>query len=122
MTFLYWIELVLFICFLINIAYLLFFSIASLSKDKQLRDFSSKDHKRIAILIPAYKEDQVIMECVHSCMQQLYPKDKYDIVVISDRMEEETNMSLSALPVKLVKVFFENSKSEGVELCNGANW
>lgn len=109
MTFLYWVEIVLFVCFLINIAYLLFFSIASLNKGKQLHHFSFKDHKRIAILIPAYKEDQVIIECVHSCMQQAYPKDKYDIVVISDRMEEETNISLSTLPIKLVKVFFKNS-------------
>ncbi|WFE83631.1 glycosyltransferase [Parabacteroides chongii] len=109
MTFLYWVEIVLFVCFLINIVYLLFFSIASLNKGKQLHNFSFKDHKRIAILIPAYKEDQVIVECVHSCMQQVYPKDKYDIVVISDRMEEETNISLSALPIKLVKVFFKNS-------------
>ena len=109
MTFLYWVEIVLFVCFLINIVYLLFFSIAALNKGKQLHNFSFKDHKRIAILIPAYKEDQVIVECVHSCMQQVYPKDKYDIVVISDRMEEETNISLSALPIKLVKVFFKNS-------------
>ena len=109
MTFLYWIEIVLFVCFLINIAYLLFFSIASLSKGKQLHNISSEDHKRIAVLIPAYKEDQVIMECVHSCMQQVYPKDKYEIVVISDKMEDGTNTSLSALPIKLVKVFFKNS-------------
>ncbi|WP_347396248.1 glycosyltransferase, partial [Parabacteroides leei] len=65
--------------------------------------------KRIAILIPAYKEDRVIMECVASCMNQNYPTDKYDIVVISDRMKEGTDQILSSLPVKLVNVHFENS-------------
>lgn len=109
MIFLYWLEVVLFICFLINIVYLLFFAVASLFKGKQQHNASSGIYKRIAILIPAYKEDKVIMECVDSCMQQEYPSDKYDVVVISDRMEEQTNNKLSALPVKLVEVFFKNS-------------
>lgn len=109
MIFLYWLEVALFICFLINIVYLLFFAVASLFKGKQQHNASSGIYKRIAILIPAYKEDKVIMECVDSCMQQEYPSEKYDVVVISDRMEEQTNTKLSALPVKLVEVFFKNS-------------
>ncbi|WP_455637582.1 glycosyltransferase [Parabacteroides sp.] len=109
MIFLYWIEVALYVCFLINIIYLLFFAVASLFDRKQQQTVSSGHHKRIAILIPAYKEDRVIMECVDSCMQQEYPLDKYDVVVISDRMEEQTNKMLSALPVKLVEVFFKNS-------------
>lgn len=109
MIFLYWVEIALFVCFLINIVYLLFFAVASLFKGKQHQNAFSVNHQRIAILIPAYKEDKVIMECVYSCMQQEYPADKYDVVVISDRMEEQTNNKLSALPVKLVEVFFKNS-------------
>lgn len=109
MIILYWIETILFICFFINIAYLMFFAIASFCKSKRIDRISSSDQKRIAILIPAYKEDLVILECVHSCMQQKYPADKYNTVVISDRMEEKTNVALSALPIKLVQVFFQNS-------------
>lgn len=109
MTILYWIEAILFICFFINIAYLLFFAIASCGKSRRIDTVSLGDRKRIVILIPAYKEDQVILECVQSCMQQQYPADKYDTVVISDRMEDETNLALSALPIKLVQVFFKNS-------------
>lgn len=88
---------------------MLFFAIASYCKSKRIGRISSCDQKRIAVLIPAYKEDQVILECVHSCMLQKYPADKYDTVVISDRMEEKTNLALSALPIKLVQVFFQNS-------------
>ena len=32
-------------------------------------------YKKIAILIPAYREDKVILECVNSCLQQNYPKE-----------------------------------------------
>lgn len=109
MIILYWIEAILFFCFFINIAYLLFFAIASYGKSKHIGQISLGDQKRIAILIPAYKEDLVILECVHSCMQQKYPADKYDTVVISDRMKDETNDALSALPITLVQVFFKNS-------------
>ena len=65
--------------------------------------------RRIAILVPAYKEDRVIMECVESCLRQDYPRDRYEVVVISDRMEPETNERLSALPLTLEVVRFENS-------------
>ena len=41
----------------------------------------------------------------------------YDVVVISDRMKDETNNYLSSLPIELVKVFFENStKSKALNL------
>lgn len=51
----------------------------------------------------------MIMECVESCLRQNYPRDRYDVVVISDRMEPETNERLSALPLILEVVHFENS-------------
>ena len=66
-------------------------------------------YKRFAILIPAYREDAVIHECVRSCLDQDYPVDKFDIVVISDHMKSETNASLSALPIRLIEVHFEHS-------------
>ena len=69
----------------------------------------AKEHKRFAILIPAYREDAVIHECVHSCLEQDYPADCFDTVVISDRMQPETNASLAMLPVRLVEVHFEKS-------------
>lgn len=69
----------------------------------------AKEHKRFAILIPAYHEDAVIHECVHSCLDQEYPVDCFDTVVISDGMKPETNASLAALPIRLVEVHFEQS-------------
>lgn len=73
------------------------------------RPLQPRMHKRFAILIPAYREDAVIHECVHSCLEQDYPADCFDTVVISDRMQPETNASLAVLPVRLVEVHFEKS-------------
>ncbi|RHJ87755.1 glycosyltransferase family 2 protein [Parabacteroides sp. AM08-6] len=102
-------EILFFICFSINILYLFVFSLASLRKKKTTKTEGNIEFRRIAILIPAYKEDKVIMECVESCLLQDYPKGQYDIVVISDQMSDETNEELSALPIILEIVHFENS-------------
>lgn len=113
------IDMLLSIVFLINILYLTIFSIASLFKNRMVVQ-KYTPQKKIAILIPAYKEDAVIRECVDSCLDQRYPSELYDIVVISDRMSEHTNESLSKLPIKLIKVYFENStKSKALNFAMG---
>ena len=66
-------------------------------------------HKRFVILIAAYREDAVILPTVHACLAQDYPDDRYDVVVISDHMQPETNAVLSSLPIKLLQVDFEKS-------------
>lgn len=101
-------EIALFVWFAINVAYLLIFSLAALRRHANEVPVST-DCRRIVILIPAYREDRVIMECVESCLAQTYPTDKFDIVVISDQMEEGTNAALSKLPVRLEVVRFEHS-------------
>lgn len=102
-------EIILFVCFSVNILYLLVFSIASVFGKREKREKEAVSFRRVAILVPAYKEDRVIMECVESCLRQNYPHDRYDVVVISDRMEAVTNGRLSALPLILEVVRFENS-------------
>lgn len=101
-------EIAFFVWFALNVLYLLVFSVASHWRNTSRRPKVTL-YRRIAILVPAYKEDRVIMECVQSCINQNYPKDQYDIVVISDRMEEVTNQTLSQLPILLEIARFEKS-------------
>lgn len=101
-------DYILFVFFLVNIIYLLFYSVASCCNRKRI-EITASVYKKIVVLIPAYREDEVIMECVESCLEQDYPDDKYDIIVISDHMKEDTNHALSKMRVHLVIVDFENS-------------
>ena len=101
-------DWILYVLFAINVLYLLVYSLASLKRDLPVPPSSTK-YKRFAILVPAYREDAVIHECVHSCLDQDYPVDCFDVVVISDHMLPETNASLSLLPIRLVEVHFEHS-------------
>ena len=105
---LYILDWILYILFAINILYLFAYSVASFLR-KPAKPTPAKEHKRFAILIPAYREDAVIHECVQSCLQQKYPSGHFDIVVISDRMHPETNASLSLLPIRIVEVHFDKS-------------
>lgn len=114
-------EYILYALFCVNIVYLLFYSVASRFKKKEQNHCITK-YRRIALLIPAYREDEVILECVDSCLSQNYPRDKFDIIVISDRMEESTNQQLSALPLQLVIVNFQNStKAKALNLAMSQN-
>jgi cellulose synthase/poly-beta-1,6-N-acetylglucosamine synthase-like glycosyltransferase len=66
-------------------------------------------YNRILVLFPAYKEDLVIEASVQSFFKQEYPRFQYEVMVISDQMEDETNERLMKLPLRLIKADFEES-------------
>lgn len=98
-------------CFFVlglSVAYLFIFAVLALRKRQDSYPPAKLLH-RFVILFPAYKEDVVIESAVASFLQQNYPPNKFDIVVISDHMQEETNQRLMQLPITVIKVNFENS-------------
>lgn len=104
----YIIDSVLFILMLLSVSYLLVFALASLKKRKIY--YPQTDNKlKFVVLFPAYKEDQVIVSSIKSFLMQDYPKSCYDIVIISDQLQDETNDQLSQLPVKLLIADYEDS-------------
>ncbi len=108
------IERFLFIIMAITVGYLLLFSLFSIKKRDVIPFVSSKKVKFL-ILIPAYKEDVVIMDSVNSILEQDYPIDKIELVVISDKMKEETNNALSKFPLTILEINPEKS-SKGFAL------
>lgn len=88
--------------------YILLFSIASLFyKQKQYAD--NGNIKKIAVLIPGYKEDEVIVEVANAALQQEYPSTHYDVVIIADSFQEETISALKTLPIIVIEVSFDKS-------------
>ena len=101
-------DWLLYIVFAINVVYLLVYSVASLCRKPPV-PVTTTSYQRFAVLIAAYREDAVIMATVRACLAQNYPTDKFDVVVISDHMQPQTNAALSELPIKLLEVNFEKS-------------
>lgn len=65
--------------------------------------------RRVAVLIPAYKEDQVIAGVAEQALEQSYPSDFYDVVVIADSLKSATLERLRKLPIKVIEVSFDKS-------------
>jgi cellulose synthase/poly-beta-1,6-N-acetylglucosamine synthase-like glycosyltransferase len=70
---------------------------------------SAKKIRRIAVFIPAYKEDGVIIETAKAALKQQYPSNLYEVIVIADKLKSETLHQLSNLPIQVVEVAFEKS-------------
>ena len=71
----------------------------------------------IVVLFPAYKEDRVIVASIQSFLEQDYPKELYEIIVISDQMRPETNDALAALPIRLLMANYkESSKAKALAM------
>ena len=105
---LYIIDWFLFIIVAITALYLGVFTIASLI-NKNHKSPRTKKQNRIVVLIPSYKQDDVIEQTVISILSQAYPQRMFDVVVISDHQEEMTNMRLAQYPITLLTPNFEES-------------
>ena len=102
------IQLILLILLGLATLYIFIFSIASLFyKQKTYND--NGNMKSIAVLVPGYKEDEVIIEVAKLALEQEYPKNLFDVVIIADSFKEETLAILKTLPIKLIEVSFEKS-------------
>lgn len=104
----YFVEYICWILAAIAVTYPFVFTIASLFPQKAGYPETKKQH-RFVVLFPAYKEDKIIVSVIQSFLQQNYPRDLYDIVVISDHMQDETNKQLEELPILLLKANYSNS-------------
>lgn len=109
-------EIVLYVLLALNTGYLLLFALASKFYRKKNYPVTTK-RARFAVLFPAYKEDKVITPAVHSFLQQDYPAELYDVIVISDQMQESTNETLRQLPIRLLKAnYTDSSKAKALSL------
>lgn len=113
----YSLEAVLAIYAIYTVSYTFSNSFAALfGRKKQLPIDGFK--RKFAVLIPAYKEDGVIVSVAKDALTQKYPSDKFDAIVIADSLKEETLNTLRNLPIKLVEVQFEKStKVKALNAC-----
>ena len=88
--------------------YIFIFGFASLFPARKKKAITS-DMRKYAVLIPGYKEDQVIIEVAKDALNQDYPSELYDVIVIADSFKKETLAELRKLPIQVIEVSFELS-------------
>lgn len=62
--------------------------------------------RKIGVLIPAYKEDAVIVGSVLTNLKQDYPADRFELIVIADSLQPATLTQLASLPIRVIEVQF----------------
>ena len=104
---LFWIEKALFIFFVLQVGYLLFFAVCSLFRYRP--KIQKGNLHSFAILIPGYKEDRIIQETVRRALEQDYPKDLFRVIALADQFQEKTISDLKAMGAEVLEVKFEKS-------------
>ena len=104
----YLLELTLLIYFSYVSLYSFLLSVAGLFY-KTSKPPQAEVKRKMAVLIPGYKEDGVIVSVATNALQQNYPAESYDVVVIADSFRADTLETLRSLPIKVVEVAFDKS-------------
>lgn len=102
------IDWILFTLLALCVCYLLLYAIAS-KFYRTPRFPEARTLRRFIVFFPAYKEDRVIASSVRSFLQQDYPRELFDIIVISDQMQPATNEDLRSLPIRLLTADYKDS-------------
>jgi cellulose synthase/poly-beta-1,6-N-acetylglucosamine synthase-like glycosyltransferase len=92
-------------------------SIAGLKK-REILEKEKYLSTKILILIPCYKDYKVILETAHNAINQDYPRDNFQVIVIADTIPNNTMQDLKNLPLIVKEVSFE--KSTKVKALNAA--
>jgi len=111
------IEGLFYLYFVLATLYIFIYGVAGLFyRQKQLKLVKRK--RKFAVLIPGYKEDEVIVHVAEEALKQDYPKENYEVIIIADSFKKKTLDELNKLPITVVEVVFEVSKkSKALNKC-----
>jgi cellulose synthase/poly-beta-1,6-N-acetylglucosamine synthase-like glycosyltransferase len=101
---------ILFIYCALSVFYLLVLSVTGKFFYRKIYEgISENPSRKVAILVPAYKEDNIIVSTATSLLRIDYPADLYDIYIIADSFQPATLQQLRSLPIRVVEVSFTKS-------------
>jgi glycosyltransferase involved in cell wall biosynthesis len=60
----------------------------------------------ISVIIPFHNEEKYIEKCIHSLLSQDYPKDKYEIIMISNNSTDRSEKIVKGYPA--IKLLYEH--------------
>lgn len=106
---LYWVVLVLLIYIGFSVLYLLVFAVIGRMGGGRLNDALAAPRYNIAVLVPAYKEDNIIVATVKNLLQSNYPAGLFHVYIIADSFRAETIAELKQYPITVIEVVFDKS-------------
>jgi cellulose synthase/poly-beta-1,6-N-acetylglucosamine synthase-like glycosyltransferase len=107
-TILHIISFIFFVYLFISVTYILVFAIAGNFQKTTIANHNNAPLKKIAVLIPSYKEDNIIVDTAIHASQHDY--ENFEVIVIADKLQAATIEQLQKIKrVKVCKVSFEIS-------------
>lgn len=107
-TIIYWFFLISFLCAAFTVFYLLVLAVAGRWFYRRPAS-EAPPSSRIALLVPAYKEDGIIVSTAKNHLTLDYPKELFDVYIVADSFQPETIAELRSLPIHVLEVSFEKS-------------
>ncbi len=93
---------------IISVLYFAIFTLAGRIK-RSPNYFPISRKNKFLVLIPAYKEDLIIIDTIKQALKQNYLPEYFQVMVIADSFKDETIRKLEEYPIRVVPVKFENS-------------
>ncbi len=103
------IEVIALAYFIYVVLYTAIFAVSGLFYKSTGITADNNTFKRFAVLIPSYKEDNVIIDVASRAVQQNYPSANFTVFVIADSLQAKTVEALKKLPISVVEVSFDKS-------------
>ncbi len=92
----------------VSTVYLLILAVAG-GWAKSIHFERSAVKKNVIVLIPAYKEDVIIVETAEKCARHNYLSTSFEVMVIADSLQKDTLQKLRDIPVDVLEVKFDTS-------------
>ena len=73
----------------------------------------TEEKTAIAVLIPCFREDLIILDTARQAREHDYPRDRFSVTVIADKLKPETVEALRQIPVDVLVVDL-NMKSKSL--------
>jgi cellulose synthase/poly-beta-1,6-N-acetylglucosamine synthase-like glycosyltransferase len=112
MVYLYFVLSFLFVVVFIYLSftatYLFTVALAAVIRKRKLNS-SDVSLKRIAILLPSYKEDGIVLDTVKSLIDHNYPRESFQLFVIADSLKPITISKLREMDCSVIEVSFDIS-------------
>lgn len=109
------IDAIVYLFFLVAVLYLLLFSLKALSK-RHNEYTAAKKKYRFGIIFTARGSDDLIKKSVDKFLEQKYPRDKYDIIVVGVGLKPETERVLqSTSAVVLTSDNLRQTKTDSIK-------
>ena len=106
------VDLILPVVYIITLFYTIFWLITFLDNKEEKKKVIKK-FPLVSVVVPAYNEEEVVLEALDSVIGLDYPKNKLDIIVVNDGSTDSTK--------KIVENFIDEHNDYDIKLINQNN-